>query len=185
MKTHHTVSIGELTRDLPIVSVAPNVNIAFLKLYGDPELTEAVAEALVSHLQEDAEMILAPESGGILLAHLISVKSGLPYALARKKRRPNMRDPAIVEVTSIGTKGVQQLFVDDEDKARLSEKRVVLVDEVISSGATIRAVEDLAAQCGSRVVQRMTVATEGDEQSEVTKLMHLPLFLETCAGSDH
>jgi adenine phosphoribosyltransferase len=174
----YTVSINGLLRHLPVVPIAPGIKAAFLKLYGDPELTEASADALAPKINDNVEMIVGPESGGILLAHLLSLRTSKPYLLARKKHRPNMIDPEVIDVTSIGTPGAQKLYIDDLDKARLRGKRVALVDEVISTGATIRALEELVTRCGGDVIQKVTIATEGDDDPTITKLLHLPLFFE-------
>lgn len=106
MRTH-LVEIAGLRRELPIVTVTPSVAIAFLKLYGDAELVEAAAPALAESLDPSCEFILGPEAGGIVLAHLLAVRADLPYAIARKKQRPNMTAPARVQLRSIGTDGWQ------------------------------------------------------------------------------
>jgi adenine phosphoribosyltransferase len=170
------VEIAGLRRALPIVPVAPSVAIGFLKLYGDAELVEAAASALAESLDPSCEFIVGPEAGGILLAHLLAVRTGLPYAIARKKQRPNMTAPARVQLRSIGTDGWQTLLLGEDDAARMAGRRVAVVDEVISSGGTIAALQELVAQVGGTVIQQLAVATEGKPREDVTTLCHLPLF---------
>lgn len=172
----HTASFDGLTRDLPVVPVSDALSVAFLKLYGDVELTEHCADRLTAKLRADVDVLLAGESGGILLANSIARRRGVSYVLARKKRRPNMHQPLIVALTTIGTAGEQKLFVDEADAAKLQGSRVAIVDEVVSSGATLEALHTLARHAGGKVVQVLAVATEGDERSDVDALTHLPLF---------
>lgn len=174
--TAHTASFDGVSRDLPVVPVSKTVSVAFLKLYGDVELTEHCADRLTARLTSDVDVLLAGESGGILLAHAIARRRGLSYVLARKKRRPTMRRPLAVSLTTIGTAGEQMLFIDEADRAKLHGNRVAIVDEVVSSGATLEALRSLADHAGGHVVQILAIATEGDERSDVDVLTHLPLF---------
>ncbi|NRD09335.1 phosphoribosyltransferase family protein [Rathayibacter agropyri] len=174
--TAHTASFDGVSRDLPVVPVSKMVSVAFLKLYGDVELTEHCADQLTARLTSHADVLLAGESGGILLAHGIARRRGLSYVLARKKRRPTMRQPLAVSLTTMGTAGEQMLFIDEADRAKLHGNSVAIVDEVVSSGATVEALRSLADQAGGHVIQVLAIATEGDERSDVDVLTHLPLF---------
>lgn len=123
------------------------------------------------------DCLIAPESGGILLGHLVGASAGRPYVLVRKKRRPHMVAPLMTTVETIGTSGAQHLFLDDEDTRRIDGQRVAIIDEVISSGATRSALHALATMAGATVVQTLAVATEGPAPDPtVTCLVHLPLF---------
>ncbi|MFD4374304.1 phosphoribosyltransferase family protein [Streptomyces sp. NPDC058486] len=172
----HTIDIGGLRRDLPIVPVGDEVSIAFLKLYGDLPLLEKAVTVLAERLDSGAEVILGPESGGILLAHLLAQRTGLPCAVARKKLRPHMVEPIRVPVRSIGTPGEQELILDDADAALIAGRRVALVDEVVSSGGTLLALESLVAAARGTVAQTLAVATEGDPRPSIVSLVHLPVF---------
>ncbi|MFG3284529.1 phosphoribosyltransferase family protein [Streptomyces sp. NPDC048111] len=178
----HSIEINGLRRDLPIVPVGDEVSIAFLKLYGDLELMEVVTAALAERLDDDVDVILGPESGGILLAHLLAGAASKPYAVARKKLRPHMVEPIRVPVTTIGTAGRQELILDDADAALLRGRRIALVDEVVSSGGTLNALTTLVGSAGGKVVQTLAVATEGDVRPDVDSLVHLPVFARTPGG---
>lgn len=176
MTPTHPITIGDVRRELPIVRVADDARIAFLKLYGDVELTVACARALAERMPTDIDVIVGPETGGILLAHELAEHSGRPYAIARKKLRPNMVKPLRVPVQSIGTPGQQELFLGDDDVALVEGRRVALVDEVVSSGGTLTALHELIATAGGTVRQVLAVATEGERRPEVESLLHLPVF---------
>ncbi|CAQ02362.1 phosphoribosyltransferase family protein [Clavibacter sepedonicus] len=170
------VDFAGVSRTLPAVPLPSGIRVAYLKLYGDVELTEHCASILAGEMRSDVEVLLVGESGGILLGHVIARRLGLPYVLARKKWRPNMEHPLRQFVRSIGTDGDQVLLVDDEDQVLLAGKRVAIVDEVISSGATLGAMRALACSANATVSQVLAVATEGDHRDDVVALAHLPLF---------
>jgi len=179
-KEYLEVSFGKnVFRKLPKVSVSETIDVAFLKLYGDTELTEFVSEELSKIIYEHVDIIVGPESGGILLSHLISFKTSKPYVLARKKHRPNMINPLSKSVQTIGTKGEQKLWIDDDDIDKIAGKKVAIIDEVISSGATIEALTKLIEMAGGSVAQKLAVATEGNDDESVHKLVHLPIFERT------
>ncbi|WP_434739509.1 phosphoribosyltransferase family protein [Micromonospora sp. SH-82] len=172
----HRITIGGLHRDLPIVPVGPEIEIAFLKLYGDLPLVEAATDELAARLDPSVEVIVGPETGGILLSHKLAEKTGRPYVVARKKIRPNMVAPLTVPVQTIGTAAAQQLVLGDDDAATIGGRAVAIVDEVVSSGGTLVALGELISAAGARVVQTLAVATEGDRRAEVVSLCHLPVF---------
>ncbi|MFI7102363.1 phosphoribosyltransferase family protein [Streptomyces sp. NPDC050161] len=176
MTLTHTISVGDIRRDLPVVRVAENTRIAFLKLYGDVELTVACAKALAGRMPSDAEVILGPEAGGILLAHELSRYTGRPYVIARKRRHPNMTRPVRVPVRNTGTPEKQELFLGEDDAALVEGRRIALIDEVISSGGVLTALHNLVAAAGGTVRQVLTVATEGERRPDVASLLHLPLY---------
>lgn len=172
----HPIRIGDLQRHLPVVPVSDDVSIAFLKLYGDTELLEVATAALADQLTDDADIIVGPESGGILLAHLLAQRTKRPCVVARKKVRPNMTAPLRVPVRTIGTAGEQELVLGEDDAAVINGRRVALIDEVVSSGGTLHALQTLVGAAGGEVVQTLAVATEGERRPSVTSLVHLPVF---------
>lgn len=174
----YLIRIGSLERELPIVPVGEHgPHIAFLKLYGDNALIDACVSELLSRVDPSVGAIIAPEAGGILLAHLLAQRVGVPYAIARKKRRPNMKAPLVEPVGSIGTEAPQKLYLDDNDRTLLEGRNVLLVDEVSSGGSTMRALRALTEQAGGSVTQALCVATEGTTpEPNVVGLVHLPLF---------
>ncbi|WP_281289429.1 phosphoribosyltransferase family protein [Nocardia ninae] len=171
-----SVTFGDhLVRNLPIVPVAPDLEIAFLKLYGDVELLDHCVKELAKQISDAVEVLVGAEAGGILLTHGVATATGLPCAIARKKRRPHMVSPVSVTVGTIGTPGLQELFLDDADQRLIAGRRVAVIDEVLSSGATQQAMTTLVAQAGGQVVQTLVVATEGERRADVTHLVHLPV----------
>lgn len=178
MSRTHTVEIAGVLRVLPVVPVSDEVAVAFLKLYGDIELIEVAAIKLAASIRSDITVVLGPEAGGILLAHLVAVYSGKRYAVARKKIRPYMKDVLRASVQSIASVGKQELIIDDFDLQLIRGANVALIDEVVSSGNTISALRQLVEGAGGRVSQVLTVATEGEEgaHTDITSLCHLPVF---------
>lgn len=176
MNRHHDIQIGPLSRSLPIVAVSDEISIAFLKLYGDPELVEAIIDAMTPQVSGEVELLAGPEAGAVLLTHLLAEQLGLPYVIARKKRKPYMVSPLSVALDSITTTGEQRLFIDDEDALLMAGKNIAIIDEVVSTGGTLTAMRDLIAQAGGTTAQVCAVAVEGDERRDVTSLIHLPIF---------
>ncbi|WP_162959032.1 phosphoribosyltransferase family protein [Micromonospora tulbaghiae] len=179
----HRITIGGLARDLPIVPVDPEIAIAFLKLYGDLPLVDAATDELAARLDPSTEVIVGPETGGILLAHKLAEKTGRPYAVVRKRVRPNMTSPLTVPVQTIGTATAQQLVLGDDDAAVIRGRAVAVVDEVVSSGGTLVALGRLMHEAGAHVVQTLAVATEGDRRLDVVALCHLPVFPRAGAAA--
>lgn len=174
----HTVQFSDsIVRDLPVVSVSETASIAYLKLYGDNELLRHCANELSASIDPSTEVLLGTEAGGILLTHLVSEAMGIPYVIARKKRRPHMVRPIAVPVKTIGTDQDQVLMLDDSDQAEIRGKRVTIIDEVLSSGATWKASMILIESSGGIPIDTVVVATEGDRRNDVKALVHLPLFL--------
>jgi len=109
----------------------------------------------------------------------VAGKSGLPYVIARKRVRPNMTDPLTVPVTTIGTNQAQTLVLGRDDAAILAGRQVALIDEVVSSGNTVKALTELVRLARGKVTQVLAVASEGRPRPDVTSLVHLPLFEAT------
>lgn len=171
----HTVRVGNETRDLPIVDVGP-VAVALLNLLGDTRLTEAAAEALAARMPPDVEVLVTPEVKAVPLAHAISVRTGLPYVVVRKTHKPYMVGPISRTVNSITTGRPQDLVIDGADVPRLRGRAIAVVDDVVSTGATLSSLRELLAEVDARVVATLVVFTEGDVRDDVVALGHLPLF---------
>jgi adenine phosphoribosyltransferase len=174
----HTVEIGGVTRQLPLFKVAPNVTIAIFNMLGDTEVVESAARALSKQVPQEAEVLLVPEVKAIPLGHALSVHSGLPSVVARKIRKPYMENCLKTEVISITTGEPQILYLDGKDRALMKGKKVVLVDDVVSTGSTLEGLRGLVQQAEATVVGEMAVFTEGSEDQwpSVTALGHLPVF---------
>jgi adenine phosphoribosyltransferase len=169
------VCIAGVPRELRIVRVKPGLRIALIETLGDPELVVASASRMLE-LAPEFDVAIAPETGGIVLAHQIAVESGLPYVIARKRMTPAMTAPLSAEVRSIKAVARQTLYVGDRDAERLRDRRVLLVDDVVSTGSTMAAVERIVAAAGGDLVARVALATEGARHDDVIALAHLPLF---------
>jgi adenine phosphoribosyltransferase len=176
----HTVKIGELTRDLPIFEVAPHVKIALLNILGDTEIVEHAADLLTARLPHDVDTIIVPEVKAIPLGHAVAVRSRLPYVVARKLRKPYMVNCLEAEVVSITTGKPQTLIIDGKDRHLVEGKRVVVVDDVISTGSTLRALRLLMERARATIVAEMAIFTEGDDSDfpTVISLGHLPIFTD-------
>jgi len=175
----HTVQIGELTRKFPLFEVAPNVKIAIFNMLGDTEIVETAAQMLAQRMPAEADVLLVPEVKAVPLAHALSVQSQLPYVVARKVRKPYMVDCVETEVVSITTGEPQMLYLDGKDRPLVENKHIVLVDDVISTGSTLKGLHQLAKLADATVVGEMAVFTEGDPEkwSHVISLGHLPVFV--------
>ena len=174
----YRMNVAGLDRDLPICPVNENLSIAGFVIFGDPELTVACAKALLERAPE-YDYILTAEAKGIPLAHEMARQAGdSKYILARKAPKLYMRDLFEVNVRSITTAREQKLYLDGADAALMKGKRVLLVDDVISTGESLAALEVLAEKAGATVCGRMAILAEGDAQDreDLIYLEKLPLF---------
>ena len=171
----HSIRIGAEARDLPVVDVG-GAAVALLNLLGDTALVEAAAEELATRLPEGVSVLVTPEVKAVPLAHALSRITGLPYVVVRKTEKPYMVDPIKRSVRSITTGRPQNLVLDGGDAPRLEGRRVAIVDDVVSTGNTLRALQELLEEIGAEVAATMVVFTEGDARDDVISLGHLPLF---------
>jgi adenine phosphoribosyltransferase len=175
-----TVQLGGVIRKLPLFEVAPGVKIAIFNMLGDTEVVETAAAMLATRLPTGAEVLIVPEVKAVPLAHALSVESGLPYVVVRKVRKPYMVNCLETEVLSITTGAPQTLFVDGKDVHLVRDKQVVLVDDVISTGSTIRGLRQLMTLANATVAGEMAVFTEGkpEDWDGIISLGHLPVFTD-------
>lgn len=177
MKTYH-MNIAGLDRDLPICPVNDNLSIGAFVIFGDPELTTAAAEALLK-IAPEYDYIITAEAKGIPLAHEMARLAGnQKYFIARKKAKAYMTGVFEVKVHSITTEGEQSLFLDKADAELIKGSKILIVDDVISTGESLRAVENLVKAAGGNIVGKMTILAEGDAQTrdDILYLEKLPLF---------
>lgn len=170
--------IAGLERDLPICPVNENLSIAGFVIFGDQELTVACAKELLAKVPKYDYLITA-EAKGIPLAHEMARQAGnAKYLLARKAPKLYMRDVFSVNVNSITTANQQQLYLDGADAALMKGKRILLVDDVISTGESISALEALVTKAGGEICGRAAILAEGDAQDrpDIVYLEKLPLF---------
>ena len=175
---HYTMSIAGLNRDLPLCRVTDDLYIGAFVIFGDPELTTAAAKELLK-LAPAYDYMITAESKGIPLVHEMARLDGnRRYLLARKAPKLYMRDPLRVTVRSITTAAEQSLYLDGADVERVRGNRVLLVDDVISTGESLNALEALITEAGGQICGRMAILAEGDAQrrSDLIYLEKLPLF---------
>ena len=174
----YTMNVAGLKRDLPICPVNESLYIAGFVIFGDPELTECCARELLKKAPE-YDYIITAEAKGIPLAHEMARQAGDErYILARKGPKLYMQDIVSVTVNSITTAKEQKLYLDGADAKRLRGKRVLIVDDVISTGESLKALEALVEYAGGNICGRMAILAEGDAQnrSDLIYLEKLPLF---------
>ena len=175
---YHTMTIAGVKRDLPLCPVTDELQIAAFVIFGDVELTCASAKALLEKAPEFDYMITA-EAKGIPLIHEMARQSGRnTYILARKGPKLYMRDVLDVAVRSITTAKEQHLYLDGEDAAKMKGKRILIVDDVISTGESLLAIERLVEAAGGIVAGRMAILAEGEAQTrdDIIYLEKLPVF---------
>lgn len=177
----YSVQIGRLHRELPIFEVAPGVKIAIFNMLGDTEVVEEAANLLAERIPAEARALLVPEVKAVPLGHALSIRSGLPYVVARKVRKPYMADCLEAEVVSITTGRPQTLYIDGKDRPHLSDQEILLVDDVISTGSTLEGMRQLTNEAGARVCGEMAVFTEGEESAwkSIISLGNLPVFADS------
>ncbi len=175
---YYTVDISGIKRNLPLVKVAPKLKVALLNILEDTELIKAVAPKLAEMLPEDTEVLLHPEGKAIPLVYEISVVTGLPYVIPRKDKKQWMLDPISTDVKSITTGKPQQYWLDRRVVHKLEGKKIAIVDDVISTGSTLEAMENLVTALNGTIVAKIAIFTEGDKREDVKSIGHLPLFPE-------
>ncbi len=174
----YRMHIAGLDRDLPICPVNESLSIAGFVIFGDPELTVACARELLKKAPE-YDYIITAEAKGIPLAHEMARQAGdEKYILARKGPKLYMQDIIDVSVHSITTAKEQRLYLDGADARRMQGKRILLVDDVISTGESLAALEALVSKAGGIICGRMAILAEGDaqEREDLIYLEKLPLF---------
>lgn len=176
----YQVKIGGLARDLPLFEVAPHVKIAIFNMLGDTQVIECAADLLAAQVPEDAQVIVTPEVKAVPLAHAVSLRTEIPYVVARKVRKPYMVNCLEAEVVSITTGKPQTLYLDGKDRRLVENKNSILLDDVISTGSTLRGLRLLMQSAKSSIVAEMAVFTEGNDAdwSQVIALGHLPIFTD-------
>ena len=174
----YPMNVAGLHRELPICRVNDDLYIGAFVIFGDCELTIACASELLKRAPE-YDYIITAESKGIPLAYEMARQKGdSKWMLARKGAKLYMKDILCVEVKSITTAASQKLYLDGEDAAMMKGKRILVVDDVISTGESLAALEALVEKAGGEIVGRMAILAEGDAQDreDIIYLEKLPLF---------
>jgi len=183
MSPHETyaVEIAGLKRDLRLFEIKPGLKIAILNILGDTDLVQACARELAQKLKEkDYELLVTAEAKSIPLAHALSVETKKPYIVLRKTYKPYMGTALKAETLSITTGQPQTLILDEKDIELMKGKKVVIIDDVISTGSTLQGMRMVIDKAGASVVTEAAIFTEGDkaEWMNIISLGHLPLFTE-------
>ena len=172
------MKIAGLERNLPMFPVNDKLTIAAFVIFGDVELTVKCASELIKKIPEHDIMITA-EAKSIPLIHEMARQTGVnSYVVARKKAKVYMSDVIEVNVNSITTHGQQKLYLGKEDADKLMGKRVLIIDDVISTGESLHALEALVEMVGGNIVGKAAILAEGDAagRKDITFLEKLPLF---------
>lgn len=179
MADTYKMTIAGLERELPLCPLNEKLDIAAFVMFSDVEITVASATELLKKCP-DFDVILTAESKGIPLAYEMARQSGKPYVVARKSVKLYMSNPVSVTVKSITTANEQTLYLSAEKAEMIKGKNVLLVDDVISTGESLKALEKLVESAGGNISAKTAVLAEGDasERDDIIFLEKLPLFFK-------
>jgi adenine phosphoribosyltransferase len=178
MKKSYTLKVAGLERELPLCPLNPELYIGAFVIFGDVELTCACARELLK-IAPPHDVMITSESKGIPLIYEMARQAGEnKYVVARKMQKLYMSDIFACEVNSITTAKKQTLYLDGKDAEFMRGKRVLIVDDVISTGDSLRAIEELVEHAGGNIVGKMAILAEGDaiSRDDIKYLAPLPLF---------
>lgn len=178
-KRFYELEVAGVRRSLPVINISDTLAIAGFVILGDTEIVEKTAAELAKRVPEGTDILMAAETKGIPLVHAMARILGMErYIVARKSVKAYMEHPLIVEDESITTQGKQMLCLQDEAIQRVRGHKVTLVDDVISTGGSMKALEELVAEAGGTVNGKMAILAEGDSigRKDITVLADLPLF---------
>jgi len=180
----HSVEIAGVARELPLFEVAPGVQIAVLNILGDAEVVAAAAVELAKRLESiDHDALVTAETKSVPLVYHLALVSKKPWVVLRKQYKPYMGEAISATTNSITTGAEQTLYLDEKDQALVRGRRVVLVDDVISTGSTLDGMRELIDAVGAEVVAQAAIFTEGDPRDDVVALGHLPVFTASDSPS--
>lgn len=177
MDKTYELTVAGCKRNLPICKINDELSIAAFIMFGDVELTKKSAQQLLKKCP-DFDIILTAEAKGIPLCYEMAAQANKPYLVARKAIKLYLIDPVEVEVKSITTANVQKLYLSKEDSKLMQGKKVLVVDDVISTGESLAALEKLAAKSQAEVVGKVAVLAEGDaiDRKDIIYLETLPII---------
>ena len=180
-KETYSIEIAGLKRELHLFQIAPGLRIAILNILGDTELVQACGKALAKKLQSvEYDLLVTAEAKSIPLAYALSVETQKPYVVLRKSYKPYMGAALRAETLSITTGQPQTLILDEKDAALVNGKKVVIVDDVISTGSTLQGMRMIMDKAGAKVVAETAILTEGEKSQwlHIIALGHLPVFTD-------
>lgn len=175
----YQLQVAGCTRELPILNISDKLAIAGFVILGDVELVTRAAKDLVKKLPYEADFVMTAETKGIPLAAEVAKNLGHSrYLVARKSVKAYMYNSIWVDDESITTKGKQRLYLSEEDVNRIKGKRIILIDDVISTGGSMKALNDLTKKAGDIVVSQAAILAEGEaaKRKDIIFLKELPLF---------
>lgn len=175
------IDIAGVHRELTLFQIKPGLRIAILNILGDVELVQACADALAKKLStHDYDVLVTAESKSIPIAHALGVVTGKPYVILRKAYKPYMGDALQAETLSITTGAPQTLYLDEKDREMMKGKKVIILDDVISTGSTLQGMRLLMQKAGAEVVAEAAILTEGERAkwANIVSLGHLPVFTD-------
>ena len=177
MDKYYELNVAGVKINLPLCKLNDELNIAGFVIFGDVEMTVASAGELLKKCPE-FDYIVAPEAKAIPLAHEMARQSGKPYFICRKGAKLYMQNPISVNVRSITTDKEQTLFMDSLEGEQLRGKKVIILDDVISTGESLLAVRKLIEQFDAEIVGQAAILAEGDaaDRDDIIYLEKLPLF---------
>jgi adenine phosphoribosyltransferase len=177
----YAIEIAGIKRELRLFEIKPGLKIAILNILGDTELVQACAQELAAKLKDtDYDMLVTAEAKSIPLAYALSVETQKPYIVLRKSYKPYMGDALKAETLSITTGQPQVLILDQKDRKLIKGKKVVILDDVISTGSTLQGMRMILDKADAAVAAEAAILTEGDRAQwmHIIALGHLPLFTE-------
>jgi adenine phosphoribosyltransferase len=177
----YSIEIAGLKRDLTLFEIKPGLKIAILNILGDTELVQACAKALAEQLKDITyDVLVTAEAKSIPIAYALAVETKKPYIVLRKSYKPYMGDALRAETLSITTGEPQTLILDEKDRSLIQGKKVVIVDDVISTGSTLSGMRLIVNKAGAAVAAETAILTEGERSQwmHIIALGHLPLFTE-------
>ena len=177
----HTVEVAGVKRDLRLFEIKPGLKIAILNILGDTEFVQVCAKELANKLKDtEYDVLVTAEAKSIPLAYALAVETKKPYVVLRKSYKPYMGDALKAETLSITTGQPQTLILDQKDREMIQGGKVVIVDDVISTGSTLQGMRMILDKAGASVVAETAIFTEGDRAQwmHIISLGHLPLFTE-------
>ena len=177
----YSIEIAGIKRELPLFEIKPGLRIAILNILGDTELVQAGARELAKKLKAvDYDILITAEAKSIPLAYALSAETKKPYIILRKVYKLYMGDALQAETLSITTGQPQVLILDEKDRELIQGKKVLIVDDVISTGSTLQGMRMILDKVGASVAGEAAILTEGDRAQwmHVLSLGHLPLFTD-------
>lgn len=177
----YSIEIAGLQRNLPLFEIKPGLRIAILNILGDTELVQACACELAKKLNVvDYDILVTAEAKSIPLAYALSVETRKPYLILRKLYKPYMGDALRAETLSITTGQPQVLILDEKDREIIKGKKVLILDDVISTGSTLQGMHMILDKAGATIAGEAAILTEGDRAQwmHIHSLGHLPLFTD-------